>query len=438
MQVHGAENTGRSLSLLWWQVVNYLQYFDWQWANGLAPLRPVFALVRLPFTLLFIALGVSGASFLRRIDRPVFWLLLVLFLTTGPMLVGYMNFKPGSSLLWNVYPDPGMHEVRERDYFYAVSFAAWGLFAGLGVVVLYVRLRETALVFVLAAVPLLLNFRAASRRLGPDVSLPRDFAYDMLQSVEPYAILFTNGDNDTFPLWYLQEVEGIRQDVVVVNLSLANTDWYIRQIRDRPVRRYVVEQASAAPSLVLKMSEREIANFRAHYLPQVYLFRVGRITHIYNEGRPLYPSDLLVLRLIEGNYRSRPIYFSTANGPDTRLRLDDYLTQEGLVFHLYPQFPPDSTRLRPGAFDPLVDVPRTDQLVRSVYRYAKLLEADSLQLEPAAAGIAADLSMPFLSLGRAYAVEGSRRRAVQNLRMAYKLSPNPRLEAVIDSLSAAK
>ncbi len=90
--------TVRSVPLMLRQIQNYLQYFDWQWANGLAYTERVFAGVRIPFTLLFISLGMYGARVLRARDRSVFWLLVLLFLTTGPLLVGYMNFRPGNSL----------------------------------------------------------------------------------------------------------------------------------------------------------------------------------------------------------------------------------------------------------------------------------------------------------------------------------------------------
>jgi len=127
--------------------------------------------------------------------------------------------------------------VRERDYFFIASFALWGVWVGMGLATLMEWISEgledsacpTAPAVGCsrrrcshsALIPLWGNHLTASRK---GETLARDFAYDLLQSVEPYGVLVTAGDNDTFPLWYAQEVEHVRQDVTVVNLSLANTD----------------------------------------------------------------------------------------------------------------------------------------------------------------------------------------------------------------------
>src|SRR5690606_39597248 len=142
-----------------------------------------------------------------------------------------------------------MHEVRERDYFFIVGFSVWGLWAGLGIAALWQRLTDSiaarvaaaaesggmqrarlfaAPVLALALIPLVFNWAWASRALD---YAARDWAYNLLMSVEPYGVLFTNGDNDTFPLWYLQEVEGIRRDVTVIVMSYLNTPWYVKQLR---------------------------------------------------------------------------------------------------------------------------------------------------------------------------------------------------------------
>src|SRR6185369_4746180 len=146
-------------------------------------------------------------------------------------------------------------EVRDRDYFYLWSFSAWGVWAALGLVAVWRSVAEaisrrtgTAAgeiprrdwlmatpVLALALVPLVGNWRAASHR---GETFARDFAHDMLNSVEPYGILITGGDNDTFPLWYAQEVEGVRRDVTVAVTSLLNTDWYIRSLVHRPLPDY--------------------------------------------------------------------------------------------------------------------------------------------------------------------------------------------------------
>ena len=104
------------------------------------------------------------------------------------------------------------------------------------------RWAAASLVLALALIPLFGNRVTASRA---HETLARDFAHDILQSVEPYGILITAGDNDTFPLWYAQEVEGIRRDVTLANLSLMNTRWHLRQLQRRQTPQFDAAEAAA-------------------------------------------------------------------------------------------------------------------------------------------------------------------------------------------------
>ena len=213
------------------QYGNWMQYFDWQWARGVAFENNRFPLGRLLFTMMFLALGALGLREHYRRDRASWLYIASLFGILSVGLVYYLNFKLGYS-----FPDQGIEkEVRERDYFFVVGFSVWGLIAGIGLAYLWRMLSRTvgsmrmaSPVLLLALVPLTLNFQRANRT-GDYAA--RDWAYNLLMSVEPYALIFTNGDNDTFPLWYLQEVEGIRRDVVVAVTSYLNTDWYVKQLR---------------------------------------------------------------------------------------------------------------------------------------------------------------------------------------------------------------
>ncbi|MBE0593756.1 MAG: hypothetical protein IH616_15285, partial [Gemmatimonadales bacterium] len=440
--------TVRSIPLMFRQVQNYLQYFDWQWSNGLAPFEPVFARIRLPFTLAFMSLGVYGAHVLKRRDRSIFWMLLILFLTMSLALVGYMNFKPGFSLSWDLFPVIEMHEVRERDYFFTVSFQVWGLFAGIGLAGLYAALRDryragiaAAGVFAVAALPFALNFNAASRAHGPEARLGKDFAYSLLQSAEPYGIVFTNGDNDTFPLWFLQEVEGVRQDVVVVNLSLGNTDWYIRQLRDNPVRPFDPEQApwfaplapATPPGPVLTLTDAQIEQSASMLLPQDYTFRAGRMSITYPAESAFYVYDMLMIRLLQENAGKRPMYFSMTAGTSNWSRLTNYVTQEAMLFRVHAVDEPDTTRLAPGIFQVPIDVPRTDSLVWNVYRYADLLTADTVQLDPTNRNIAINLSYPFYGLGLAYEMRGDTAAARKNVANGVKLYYLPEIARALQS-----
>ncbi|HET8713283.1 MAG TPA: DUF2723 domain-containing protein, partial [Gemmatimonadales bacterium] len=233
----GAGNPGRTITIFGQQFINYFQYGAWQWARAL-PLPLMIAAA-----LLFVSLGVLGFNSANQRDAGVARLLLALWLIGGVGLVIYMNFKAGYSLFWDQYKTIDQHEVRERDYFFVVSFQIWGVFAAIGLVRLLRALARAgspprwalALAVAITLLPFGANFAAASRR-GADAYAAHDVAYNLLQSVEPYGVLFGFGDNDTFPVWYLQEVEGVRQDVTQINLSLANLDWYIEQLAYRPVR----------------------------------------------------------------------------------------------------------------------------------------------------------------------------------------------------------
>ncbi len=172
-------------------------------------------------------LGLAGMFFLMFRNTNYFWVTMLLFFFTGIAIVIYLNQPP--------------FQPRERDYAYAGSFYAFAIWIGFGVLALYELVRKViynstvSAVFVTIATLLLVPVIMAGQnwddhdRSGRYTA--RDFAYNYLNSCAPNAILFTNGDNDTFPLWYAQEVEGIRTDVRVINLSYLNTDWYIDQMK---------------------------------------------------------------------------------------------------------------------------------------------------------------------------------------------------------------
>src|SRR4051812_25719 len=233
---------------MWWL------YFKWQW------LRDAHNTNDFPQSLLaalFFVLGLLGGYVHYQRDRRSFWYFGSLMFTMTLVLIYYLNFKYGASQ--DLQLAGVQREVRDRDYFFLWSFSAWGVWAGLGLVAVwdsiaqligretvtegrttYERPTRTALsiaapVLALALIPLFTNWTTASRAGQTDTA---DFAKDLLNSVEPYGVLVTVGDNDTFPLWYAQEVEVVRKDVVVANTSLLNTDWYTRQLIRRPVYEY--------------------------------------------------------------------------------------------------------------------------------------------------------------------------------------------------------
>jgi tetratricopeptide (TPR) repeat protein len=248
--------------------------------------------------------GAIGLGLLLRRERRGGELLLLLALIAGPALVLYLNFTE--------------HEVRERDYFFALFFQTVAVLAGLagGFLLAWLgagggrgrgwRAGLAALLLVLLALlPIRHGFRTHDKHANP---IARDYAANLLTPLPPSTILFTNGDNDTFPLWYLQEVEGKRKDVRVVNLSLLNTPWYIQQLRDLPPEVPIVLTDSQIEALRPALDER---------------------------GRVRMVKDFAVEHIVAENRGRRPLYLAVTV-PD-RMGLDDRLKVEGLAQRIYPE-----------------------------------------------------------------------------------------------------
>ncbi len=453
---HGRGNPGRSLTIIGMQLVNYFQYFFWQWGMGTVDWKRI-----VPFASLYSLLGVVGATAHRRADRSGWGLFMVLFLTTGLGLMAYMNFKPGSSLFFKQYPDFANHEVRERDYFFVVSFVVWGIWAGMGltllarkayasVVVAAIRPRAfrplaAGAVLALCLIPVATNWAGASRARPPVARLAHDFAYDLLNSVPPYGILITYGDNDTFPLWYAQEVEGIRPDVTIVCLALAQTDWYLRQLRDNPTRTFVDSgsaphwQGKAGPRPdwpVHTMTDAEIAGIAGalHPVNQNTPVQLGPIAHVIPAGAILAPNDIGVLRIIQQNLGRRPIAWAVSAGRSF-LGLDEHVVQEGLAMSLKPALP-DSTdpRYAPRSLNGvLLDLPTTARLVDSVYLRAGLDAVDDRpEMESAAEGVAGNMTQPIILLAVAADARGDIATAMRYLELAVRMRPDPQLKGALE------
>jgi hypothetical protein len=378
------------------QFLNYFQYWSWQFGRD----WPTFSRI---LTVLFSAIGLLGLFTLLQKDRRAGLAALTLFGTLTVGLVYYLNFKYGFSM----HPDdPSLQrEVRERDYFFICSFAYFGALVALGFGALMqlvvdqlgdrhpepTRWAMASPMLLLVLLPIMGNHATASRA-GEHIA--RDFAIDLLESVEPYAILITAGDNDTFPLWYAQEVEGVRRDVTVANLSLMNTEWHLKQIRRREVFPFEPERSiplwrprtdvadqplgdsaavdwPAPTDPVFAMSEEDLANLpEFDRVPPGARLQFGGI-NLPIETDVLLRQDLAVLMLIRDNLGKRPIYFSwsAAGYPDQTFLLTEHLVTEGLVRRLVsnPLSLDGSVIFSPSMG--FIDVERTEQLLWNAYRW---------------------------------------------------------------------
>ena len=406
------------------QFFNYFQYFDWQWARG-ADLseRPMGA--RLPATMLFAAMGFMGLLVLWRADRLIFTYMAALTATLTVGLIVYLNFKYGFSLATDIV-ERELHEVRERDYFFVASFFFWGNLAGIGLAGFWsalsehwgggVAYRKAMPVLLIAFIPLSYNWEWASRA-GDYATL--DWAYDLLMSVEPYGVLFTNGDNDTFPLWYAQEIEGVRKDVTVVVLQYLYTDWYPRQIRNQtePGRqRLFDEQFSAGIYSSSGPPDQSVSLASDEVMDGVGAGRLAADLSLSLDGFVVtYPADLfldrglrIALSMINDSAGLRPIYFASSAGLIRSLGLEPWGVRHGIVTKLVmremEEDPPagliEGSAQMGGEW---FDLERNLTLVRDVYRYRGIRDREIWQ-DRSTLGIPTQYQFLFVQLADAAAI----------------------------------
>lgn len=305
-------------------------------------------LLAIPFLL-----GILGLYYHFRKDWKMASIFLTMFVFLGYLTAFYQNQQE---------PQP-----RERDYFYVGAFFVFSLWIALGtrgifdVVFQYFKGSSllkpifTALTFLfLAGVPGLMlkaNYNEHDRSRN---YIPWDYAYNMLQSVAPNAVLFTNGDNDTFPLWYLQEVEGVRQDVRIANLSLLNTPWYILQLKNLTPH--------GSMNVPMTMTDEQIYNIGPmQWEPKTMSVEVPRQiiekfsvkdTAVINNNaiswtmnntaqigryKAVRVQDIVALDIIKASKWERPVYFAVTCSGSSMIGLDDYLMMEGLALRLVPE-----------------------------------------------------------------------------------------------------
>jgi len=436
---------------MWWH------YFKWQWLRDARETAPA---LQFMLAVLFLSLGLLGGYVHWSRDRKTFLYFGPLMFTMTLALIYYLNFKYGWSQA------PGLRdvarEVRDRDYFFIWSYSAWGVWAAIGLSFLWEQLAHViggeerseerpavrkqspvlswpsrrgfllaAPILAIALVPLIANWRFASRA---NHHFTAQWARDYLNSLEPYAIVITNGDNDTFPLWYAQEVEEVRRDVTVAVSTYLDTDWFVRQMIRRPVETYDAAKGPAmfrgkewkkpsGPPLKMTFAEADaVPEYIQITQPQV--FRQGNITLTIPPGY-LVRDQLLLLRLIKDAMPERPIYVSTGGGQG--LGLERYLLSQGFVQKIVDSPITESPSI-PHISGLYLDVDRTRALWNDVYRAPEALIREGDWIDRPSFGIPYTYAFTGAILAEALARQGDAKGATAVMDRVKKIVKAARIE----------
>ncbi len=359
----------------------------------------------------------------RRQREGTVLLFLVLACTVG--LILYMNFADGTK------PDLLTGEiirleVRDRDYFFTPGFMFFALVMGLGVSVL-IRNLDTLLrkkhipsslpLALIAAILLLLPLLTLKKNHHKNDRtgnwIPYDYAYNLLIGCEKDGILVTNGDNDTFPLWFLQNVEKIRQDVRVVNLSLLNGDWYILQLKS--IWKVPIDLSYEQ----IKYKDTKYPDGRILRRPQEPYYdpirgEKGFLFPYYDLAakKTIRVQDMMIQHILMANEWKYPFYFSSTVPRSNRVGLDKHLKTEGLINLVVPE-----------EGDQMIDAEKYHRNLFEVYKYRGLDDINVYKDENTV-GLLISLTEKFIDLALYYREQKQMEKAKTVLNKAIEVTPD--------------
>ena len=347
-------NYSSDLDFFWNYQMNHMfnRYVLWNYVGKESTVQDsgvdISQLYAIPFIL-----ALFGLFYHYQKDWKMATVFLIMFIFLGYLTAFYQNQQQ---------PQP-----RERDYFYVGAFFVFSIWVALGVrgildlvkeSIKSVNLHKPAYIGILAILTVLIPLNMFSRNYHQNDRsrnfVPWDYSYNILQSAAPNAIIFTNGDNDTFPLWYLQDVEGVRQDVRIANLSLLNTEWYIKQLKNTEPHGAAKINMSFSDEQIdrISPSQWKTRTIEALVTPQTYadlgitdtsITKTGKIswrmepTVNFGEVQAVRAQDIIAMDIVRSNINSRPIYFAVTTPDNSKIGLNDFLNMEGLAFRLVPK-----------------------------------------------------------------------------------------------------